>query len=72
MALIWSNQQPLNNTFLRLNSFKPKSEVPDPVARLDARPPGIQAVAGSILRFGNALSWRLVMRSFLRPFSSYR
>ena len=38
-----------------------------PVARPDARGPGIQTVAGSILRSGNILYWRLVMKSFLRP-----
>ena len=65
-ALIWSNQQPVNNIRFLDNSFKPKSELP-----LDARPPGLQTAADSIHRFGNTLSWRLVMRSFLRPFSSY-
>ena len=38
-----------------------------PVARQDARAPGIQTVTGSILRSGNILYWRLVMKSFLRP-----
>ena len=35
-----------------------------PVARLDARPSGIQPVAVSILGSGNILPWRLVMKSF--------
>ena len=43
-----------------------------PVAWSDARPPGIQMVAGSILGFSNICLWRLVMKSFLRPFSPYR
>ena len=46
--------------------------MPGPEAGLDARPTGIQEVAGSILRSGNILSWRLVMKSFLRSFSHYR
>ena len=29
-------------------------------------------VAGSILWSGNTILWRLVMKSFLRPFSRYR
>ena len=44
--------------------------MPGPVARSDARPTGIEEVAGSILWTDNILSWRLVMKSFvLRPFS---
>ena len=41
------------------------------IAHLDARPPGMQMVVGSILGSGNILSWRLVMKSFLQPFSPY-
>ena len=41
------------------------------VAQLDAHPPGMQMVAGSILWSGNILIWRLGMKSFLRPFSPY-
>ena len=41
---------------------------PGQIARSDARPTIIQEVACS----GNILSWRLVMNSFLRPFSPYR
>ena len=37
----------------------------------DARPPGMRTVAGSILTSGNILSWRLVMKSFLWPFSPF-
>ena len=46
--------------------------MPGTVARSDPRPPGMRTVAGSILGSGNILSWRLVMKSFLRPFSPYR
>ena len=46
--------------------------LPIPVARSDARSLGIQTVAGLILGSGNILSWRLVMKSFLRPFSPFR
>ena len=35
-----------------------------PVARSDARPPGMRTVAGSILGSGNILSLKLVMKSF--------
>ena len=49
-----------------------KSMEPDPVARSDARPTGIQEVADSNLWFGNILSWRLAMKLFKRPFSTYR
>ena len=40
-------------------------------AQLDACTTGIQEVAGSILRSGNSLLWRLVTKSFLRPLSPY-
>ena len=43
-----------------------------PVARSDARPPGMRTVEGSILGSGNILSLRLVMKSFRQPFSPYR
>ena len=40
------------------------------VAQLDARPTGDQEVAGSTpAEVGNILSWRLVMKYFLRSFS---
>ena len=42
-----------------------------PVPRSDACPLGMQSFASSILGSGNILSWRLVMKSFLRPFSPY-
>ena len=45
--------------------------LPGAVARSDASPPSMQTVAGSILTSGNILSWRLVMKSFLRPFSFF-
>ena len=47
-------------------------QVPGPVARSDARLPGMRTVAGSILGSGNIISWRLVKKPFLRPFSPYR
>ena len=36
--------------------------VPDWLARSGAPPPGMRPVAGSIVRPGNILSWRLVMK----------
>ena len=39
------------------------------ITHSDARPTGTQEVAGSILRSGNIVSWKLDMKSFLRPFS---
>ena len=43
------------------------------VARLDARPTGDQEVAGSTpAEVGNILSWRLIMKYFLRSFSPFR
>ena len=46
--------------------------MPGAVARWDPGPPGIRTIAGSILASGNILSLRLVMISFLRPFSPFR
>ena len=44
-----------------------------PVAQLDARPTGDQEVAGSTTaEIGNILSWRLIMKYFLRSFSPFR
>ena len=49
---------------------------PDSVAQLDAPSdwsPGGRAVAGSApAEVGNILSWRLIMKYFLRSFSSFR
>ena len=46
---------------------------PAPVAQLDARPTGDQKVAGSTpAEVGNILSWRLIMKYFLRSFSPFR
>ena len=43
------------------------------VAQLDARPTGDQEVAGSNpAEVGNILSWRLIMKYFLRSFSPFR
>ena len=42
------------------------------VAQLDARLNGDQEVAGSIpAEVGNILSWRLIMKYFLRSFSPF-
>ena len=49
------------------------SVVPASVAQLDARPTGDQAVVGSTpVEVGNILSWRLIMKYFLRSFSPFR
>ena len=43
------------------------------VAQLDACPSGDQEVAGSTpAEVGNILTWRLIMKYFLRSFSSFR
>ena len=42
-----------------------------PGSSSNACPTGVQEVAGLILQSGNILSWRLVMKSFLWPFSPY-
>ena len=47
--------------------------LPASVAQLDARPTGDQEVAGSTpAEVGNILSWRLIMKYFLRSFSPFR
>ena len=46
---------------------------PASVAQLDARPTGDQEVAGlTPAEVGNILSWRLIMKYFLRSFSPFR
>ena len=46
---------------------------PGAVARLDARPPGMRTVAGSILTSDKTyFRWDLVMKKILRPFSPFR
>ena len=47
---------------------------PASVTQLDVRPTGDQEVAGSTPAevVGNILSWRLIMKYFLRSFSPYR
>ena len=74
-----ANKLPLQNTIendkqttclvLRIEqSYKPAS-----VAQLDARPTGDQEVAGSTpAEVGSILSWRLIMKYFLRSFSPFR
>ena len=48
-------------------------EEPAGVAQLDATPTGDQEVAGSTpAEVGNILSWRLIMKYFLRSFSPFR
>ena len=43
------------------------------MAQLDARQTGDQEVAGSTpAKVGNILSWRLVLKYFLRSFSPFR
>ena len=47
--------------------------MPASVAQLDARPTGDQEAAGSTpAEVGNILSWRLIMKYFLRSFSPFR
>ena len=47
--------------------------LPASVAQLDARPTGDHKVAGSTpAEVGNILSWRLIMKYFLRSFSPFR
>ena len=47
--------------------------MPASVAQLDAHPTGDQEVAGSTpAEVGNILSWRLIMKYFLRSFSPFR
>ena len=53
--------------------FLSNCEWPASVAQLDARPTGDQVVAGSTpAEVGNILSWRLIMKYFLRSFSPFR
>ena len=57
-----------------LKCIKPfkKLYAPALVAQLDARPTGDQEVAGSTpAEVGNILSWRLIMKYFLRSFSPF-
>ena len=43
------------------------------VAKLDVRPAGDQEIVGSTpTEVGNILSWRLIMKYFLRSFSPFR
>ena len=47
--------------------------VAGPVAQLDVRLAGDQEVAGSTpAKVGNILSWRLIVKYFLRSFSPFR
>ena len=47
--------------------------MPASVVQLDARPTGDQEVTGSTpAKVGNILSWRLIMKYFLRSFSTFR
>ena len=50
-----------------------KVKQPASVVQLDARPTGVQEVAGlTPAEVGNILSWRLIMKYFLRSFSPFR
>ena len=50
-----------------------KIDLPAWVAQSDARPTGDQEVAGSTpAEVGNILSWRLIMKYFLRSFAPFR
>ena len=48
-----------------------KTHFARPVARSYVRPPGVRMVTGSSLTSDNILSWCLVMKKFLRPFSPF-
>ena len=60
-----------SKVFSNARKYAHQKTKPAPVTRSDARAPGIQTVAGLILRSGNILYWRLVMKSLLGPFCSY-
>ena len=54
-------------------SYVNNSSKPSSVTQTDARLTGEQGVAGSISAgSGNILSWRLIMKHFLRPFFPFR
>ena len=58
----------LGKRAIRVRVIEPAS-----VVQLDARPTGDQEVAGSTpAEVGNILSWRLIMKYFLRSFSPFR
>ena len=58
---------------LRLFTYITIQCLPASVAKLDARPTGNQEVAGSTpAEAGNILSWRLIMKYFIRSFSPFR
>ena len=76
-ALIYSAMRRATSVQLRLGEYDlyigcGVSEAFCSVWFVDARPTGIEEVAGSILWSSNILSWRLVMRSFLQSFCPYR
>ena len=59
--------------FYRISIHIPNIPLPASVAQLDMRPTGDQEVAGSTpAKVGNILSWRLIMKYFLRSFSPFR
>ena len=60
------------NQALNSNATMNYQYVPASVAQLDARPTGDREVAGSTpAEVGNILSWRLIMKYFLRSFSPF-
>ena len=52
--------------------FMDMHRLPGPIAQSDACPTGSQEVVDSILRFVPILSFRLIMKSFLRSFTPFR
>ena len=57
----------------QIRMFGAHANLPASVAQLDARPTGDQKVAGSTpAEVGNILSWRLIMKYFLRSFPPFR
>ena len=55
-----------------LFSYKVNIDMPALVAQLDARSTGDQEIAGSIpAGYGNILSWRLIMKYYIRSFSPF-
>ena len=69
-VLIRSASVGTSNEYPQYVFFEKKK--PASVAQLDARPTGDQEVAGSTpAEVGNILSWRLIMKYFLRSYSPF-
>ena len=70
-ALVWPGQAGQARSYRLYESLLPTSAAS--VVQLDARPTEDQEVAGSTpAEVGNILSWRLIMKYFLRSFSPFR